>query len=481
MPSFTPHRTSVGAVLVLASAISGAQITTPSATEYVTTVSQGAAALQPQTPFAGSVPADSSAAGVLTLSLKDAVARGLKQNLGLLLSGEGVLAARGQWWRTRSELLPNLTASSSISTEQLNLRAGGVNVPGIPTIVGPFGIFDTRAYLTQSVLDWQSIQQTRSDGQQVQAAKFSYKDARELVVFVVTSAYLQAVADVARVDTAVAQEATAQALYRQADDQRTAGTTARIDVLRAQVELQTRQQQLISARNDLAKQKIVLERVVGLAPGQEFTLADTALYSPGPTLSLAEARKRAYDARADYQSALAQVRAAELARKAAFAGYYPSLSASVDYGDIGVTADGSHGTVDALATLKVPIFQGGRVHGDVLQAEAALRQSRERLANLRAQIDQDVRNAFLDLQSASQQVEVARSSVDLASQTLEQARDRFAAGVADNIEVVQAQEALASANETLISSLYTYNVSKIELGRALGHAEASVQELVSAR
>jgi outer membrane protein TolC len=475
MPSFAPGRLAVGLLLVLESAIALGQ-TTPSnrvgtPTQYVVSVTPASAALQPQNPFSGSVPAGKAAPGVLPLSLKDAIDRGLKQNLGLLLASEGIRSSRGQWWRALSELLPNLTTSSTESTQQKNLATVGLNVSAfrqiginIHSVVGPFGIFDTRAYLTQSIFNWKSIQQTRSDAQQIRAARYSYKDARELVVFAVASAYLQTVADSARLETAVAQQDTAEALYRQAEDQLKAGTTAAIDVLRAKVEVQTRQQQVISARNELAKQKIVLGRVVGLPTGQGFMLTSAATYTPPPKISFNEAFRRAYASRADYQSALAQVHAAELARKAAAAGYYPSISASVDYGDIGVNPGNSHGTIEAIAALNIPIFQGGKVHGDVLQAEATLRQHRELLDNLRGQIDQDVRNAFLNMQSAADRVEVARNSVDLANQTLIQARDRFAAGVTDNIEVVQAQQSVGSANESLISSLYSYNVSKVELG-----------------
>jgi len=210
-------------------------------------------------------------------------------------------------------------------------------------------------------------------------------------------------------------------------------------------------------------------------------LTDTTPYQPLPKITLDEALTRAYASRADYQSALAQVRAATLTRKAAAAGYYPSVAAAVDYGDIGVNPANSHGTLDATAAVNIPVFQGNRVHGEILKAESALRQSRELLENLRAQIDQDVRNALLDLQSAAEQVEVAQSTLDLANQTLLQARDRFTAGVTDNIEVVQAQQSVASANETLIASLYAYNVSKVELGRATGHAEASVEQILSGR
>ena len=475
MLSFPRRCMLVASVLLLAPAAPWAQ--TPGST------GQGNPALQAQSPFTGSVPAGKPSAAVLPLSLKDALDRGLRQNLGLLLTGEGITSARGQHWKDLSELLPNLTTSTSFNATQINLRTVGLNVAAfsalgihIPSVVGPFGIFDARAFVTQSVFNWQAIEQTRSSSQQTKAAQYSFRDAREVVVFAVASAYLQTIADAARVETAVAQRDTAQALSQQASDQLQAGTTAAIDALRAKVELQAREQQLIAARNDYAKQKIALARVVGLPSGQEFTLTDNPAYEAQPPITIDEALRRAYASRNDYQSALAQLRAATLARKAAVARYYPSLSTAVNYGDIGINPGNSHGTLDATAALNIPIFQGGRIHGEVLQAQAALRQSEEMLDNLRAQIDQDVRNALLDLQSAAEQVEVARSSVDLAGQTLQQARDRFAAGVADNIEVVQAQQSVASANESLISSLYAYNVSKIALGRAIGHAESGVQE-----
>jgi len=491
MPSFVPGRLAVGLLLVLESAIAWGQTSSSSSgtsTQYVLSVGQGSDALRPQNPFSGSVPRGTATAGVLQLSLKDAIDRGVKQNLGLLLASEGIPSARGQWWKGLSELLPNLTTSTTESAQQINLEAVGIDLSAfrkigvnVSPIVGPFGVFDTRAYLTQSLFNWKSIQQTRSDAEQIRAAQYSYKDARELVVFAVASAYLQTVADSARLETAVAQQNTAEALYRQAEDQLKAGTTAAINVLRAKVEVQSRQQQVISSRNELAKQKIVLGRVVGLPTGQGFMLTSTTTYVPPPNISLDEALSHAYASRADYQSALAQVRAAELAREAAKAGYYPTVSMSVSYGDIGLNPGNSHGTVTSTAALNIPIFQGGKVHGDVLQTEAALRQRRELLDNLRGQIDQDVRNAFLDMQSAADQVEVARSSVDLANQTLIQARDRFATGVTDNIEVVQAQQSVATANESLISSLYSYNLSKVALGRAIGNAEAGVRECLKGR
>jgi outer membrane protein TolC len=330
--------------------------------------------------------------------------------------------------------------------------------------------------LSQTVFDWKSINATRAAGQSVKSALYTFKDARDLVVLAVGYTYLQAIADEARVETAEAQVKTAQAIYDQASDQVNAGTSPAIDGLRAKVELQTRQQQLIQARNNFAIQKLTVGRVVGLAPGQEFEFTDKSPYQPFEGITLEEALRRAYASRSDYLAAMTDVRAAEFSKKAAVAGYLPSLSFNADYGLGGSHPSTATTVADARGTLTIPIFQGGSVHGDVLQAEARLVQSRERLDNLRGQIDSDVRTALLNLQSASDQVNVARSNIDLAQETLIQSRDRFTAGVTDTVEVVQSQEAVANAHEQYISSLYNYNYAKISLARSLGIAEEGVKQ-----
>jgi outer membrane protein TolC len=451
----------------------------PGASEPAPSASQG------QSPFSGSVPAK-LVPGVLPLSLQEAIDRGLKQNLGLLLSGENVRAARGERWKFLSELLPNVTTSTYVADSQIDLAEFGFTfkAPGfqIPSVVGPFSYFDSRASLTQSVFDWQAINRTRAAAQGVKSAQSTYKDARDLVILAVGYSYLQAIADQARVATAGAQVQTAEALYNQAADRVKAGTSPAIDALRAQVELKTQQQLLIQAKNDFAIEKLTLARVIGLAPGQEFELADQSPYQPFAALTVDEALKRAYESRSDFQAALADARAAEYTRKAAVAGYLPSLSFSADYG-LASTYPGlsTHGVFDVRGTLAIPIFQGGRVHGDVLEADARLEQSRQRLENLHAQIDADVRAALLNLQSAEERVAVAQSDIDLAEQTLVQARDRFTAGVTDTVEVVQAQEAVTRAHESYIASLYSDNYAKISLARALGLAEEGVKEYFKGR
>jgi outer membrane protein TolC len=429
--------------------------------------------------YSGSVPS-SPVPGVLQLSLQDAIDRGLKQNLGELLASADILSARGQRWQQLSALLPHVSASPYIDVSQVNLKEFGFNFtfPGVnlPSIVGPFSYYDARASVTQNLFDWKSIEGERAATQRLQSSEHTYKDARDLVVLAVGYNYLLAIADRATIETAQAQVNTAQALYKQAEDQVQAGTSPSIDALRNHVELQTRQQQLIQARNDFAIQKLTLARVIGLAPGQQFELTDTSPYEPFQGITLDEALKRAYASRSDYQAALADVRAADYNLSAARAERYPSLSFNADYGVAGQHPDQGHGVMDVRATLNIPIFTGGATHGDILQAQAQLVQSRERLENLYAQIDQDVRTAFLNLQSSSDQVNVAKSNIDLAQQTLSQSRDRFSAGVTDSVEVVQSEEQVASANQQYISSLYNFNYAKIALARAMGAAEEGVKE-----
>jgi outer membrane protein TolC len=418
--------------------------------------------------------------GVLPISLQDAIDRGLKQNLGALLSSADVRSARGQRWEQLSALLPHATVGPYVAVSQINLSELGFTFssPGfsLPVSIGPFSYFDARMSATQSLFDWKLINNERASRQSLKSAEYTYKDARDLVVLAVGYTYLQGIADEARIQTAEAQVNTAQALYDQASDQVNAGTSPAIDALRAKVELQTRQQQLIQARNNFAIQKLTLARVIGLAPGQAFDLADKSPYQPFEAMSADDALKHAYASRSDYQAALADTRAAEYARKAAAAGYWPSLSFNADYGAAGSHPSTATQVFDVKGTLTIPIFLGGSVHGDVLQADARLEQSRERLESLRAQIDADVRTALFNLQSSADQVAVARSNIDLAEETLVQSRDRFSAGVTDTVEVVQSQETVASAHEQYISSLYNYNFAKISLARALGLAENGVKE-----
>jgi len=430
-----------------------------------------------QNQFLGSVPEGKATAAVLSLSLKDAIERGLKNNLGALLDSEDTRAARGQRWQSLSDLLPHLTTSSYMERQQINLAAFGFpGIPGVPTIVGPFSLFDARAYLNAPVLDLHALRNIRASSWKVRAAEYNYLEARDLVVLAVGNAYLQVNADAAQVSATEAQVNTAKALYQQAADQLHAGVSPRIDVLRAQVELKSRQQQLLSAKNLFETGKLRLARVIGLPNGQGFAVTDKTPYSPLEGINVDEALARAYANRPDFKSAEASVRAAEQSRRAIVAERYPSVGFGANFGDIGLSLPNSHETFAIQGTLNIPVFQGGKVRGELLQADAALRQKKDQLADLKAQIDYQVRTALMNLKTAEDQVQVAKSSEDLAHQTLEQARDRFKAGVADNIEVVEAQESVANADQAYISSLYSHNLAKVSLAQSMGIAERAAMQ-----
>jgi outer membrane protein TolC len=448
-------------------------------------VAAALALLGQQIQFQGSVPSGAATGTPIALTLRGAIDRGLKANLGLLVSDSASEIARGQRLQSLSALLPSVNGQISQTEEQINLKTFGFNFsfPGvqIPTIVGPFHYTDIRAYASWNAFDYTARKNYRSAQETARAARLSAQDARDLVVQAVAASYLQIIADSSRSDAIRSQVQTAQALYDRAADQHNAGTSPAIDVLRSQVELKQQQQRLLAQDNQLAKDKLALGRVIGLPPGQDFNIAEAVPFSPLTSITQEQAVRTALEQRSDYQSSQAQVRAAEDAVSAARGQRYPTGSITADYGDIGTTLASSHGTFTFVAAAKFNIFDSGRISADVIQAKAALKQRQDELADLGAQIDYQVRTAFLDIRTAADQVAVAESNLDLANQTLVQARDRFSAGVTDTIEVVQAQESVATANDSLIAALYGHNLAKVALARALGGAEQGIQRVMEVK
>ncbi|HVH88827.1 MAG TPA: TolC family protein [Terriglobales bacterium] len=431
--------------------------------------SVSSSATSAQDPFSGSVITEKATDQVITLSLKDAITRGLKANLGALLTEQGITSARAERWRALQAMLPDVTGRVAESVQQVNLAAEGIRFPGVPTIIGPFSNFDTRAYMTASA-GLSQYQGIRSSIENLKAAQFSYQNALELVVFSVSNAYLQVLTAGANVVNAQAQVQTAQALTNQAEQLHQAGVSAKIDALRATVELQARKQDLIVAKNNLDKSRIALARTIGLPLEQKYELSDTLQFIPAPSMTEEEALHRAYQARLDYRQAQAQVRAAESSQRAAHFERLPSLSFNGNYGDIGITPGRSHGTFVAGGGIQFPIFEEGRIRSDIDQARAGLKQSKDRLSDLEGRIDAEIRTAFLDVNAAAEQVQVADATVKLSQEELSEARERFSAGVTDNLEVVQAQGSLVSAQNQYVSSLYVHNLAKLSLARALGEA-----------
>ena len=424
--------------------------------------------------YSGSVPTGQATSTPIAISLRDAIQRGLRYNLGILVNTDITNVSAADRRRTLSTLLPQISAGVTQTSEQVSLVAFGFTLPGFPQIVGPFSYQNARAYFQQTIYDRPSLKNLRSANESLKAARLNAQDARNIVVQAVSNGYLAVITNTARVAAIQAEVDLAQALYDRANDQHRAGTVAAIDVLRAGVQLKSEQQRLLAQKNQVEKDKLTLGRAIGLPTGQQFTLNDTLPFAP-ITVSEYDLLRAAYDHRPDYRAAQANVRAAEFALDSAKAEHYwPQAVVEADYGDIGKTFANSHGTYTLVAGVRFPIFAGNRARADIAAAEAVLTNKRNAVEDLRGRIDYEVRSALLDLQSAADQVAVARSNVDLATQTFNQARDRFSAGVTDNIEVVQAQQLLAAANDNFISSLNAHNAAKIALATAVGAAEEDV-------
>ncbi len=470
--------------LLFAQTVSTFTPASPSAAAGAGQVMTTLPALGSENPFQGSIPQGKVVPGSIPLTLLDALDRGLKYNLGLYESSQESLAARAQRLRAMSKLLPSIGAGVSESSQQIDLAALGFTpaiFPGVPTVIGPFNVFDVRANMSGPVLDFSAINSLKASTETTNTAVLNYRNARELVVIAVGVAYVQSLSAQARVIAIQAELETAQTLYNLAIDQKKAGVAPSIDVLRAQVEFQSDQQRLVAARNELDKQKLQLARTIGMPTGQEFTLAQDIPYTPAPPLTLEAALDEALRNRPDYASALSAVRAADLRVKAAQTQRWPSLRFDGNYGVIGNYPDQSHGTYTATGSVQVPIFTGGRIRSDIQEAQIALKQRQAEADDLRGRIEYEVRAAFLDLNAAADQVDVSRSTLGLAQETLTEGQDRFRAGVTNNIEVVQAQESVVGANETLISSTLQFNLAKLALARSLGVAERATKEFLGGK
>jgi outer membrane protein TolC len=427
----------------------------------------------PNNPFLGGVPAGDRTNTPVPLTLQNAIARGLENNLGVLLQEASVTSARGARWNSLTGLLPNVSGRLGEARRLTSLAEFGfTEFPGVTSrTIGPFNVFDTRLDVTQSVLDLNAIYEAKAGAAGVKAAEHGVRNARDLVVLVVASLYLDGVAAESRGEAARAQLKTADTLLQLAQDLKQAGMTAGIDVLRAQVQQQAARQRVIIAENDLAKRKLQLGRAIGLPPGQDVSLEDRMPYAPLQQIGADEAIKRALTARGVYLAAQAQVSAAEFSVKAANAEWWPSLEVNGEVARVGAAPSSTDFTYAVGASVRVPVFERGRAVAHRLEAEAELARRKAFLADLGASIEVEVRSALLDVTAAEQQLDAARTGQDLATQQLAQTRDRFAAGVAGSVEVVQAQDALAAADESYIAALYAHNLAKATLARAIGVAE----------
>ena len=444
-----------------------------------TTSSTTSAGIDPS--FKGSLVTGKATDGVLPLSLDDAMQRGLRTNLGLILQSSDQRSANGQKLIQLQQLLPTVTGSASIEVEQVDLAAFGLKFPGINPIVGPFQVEDFRTYLTQNLINLQAFQQYLAAKHNFNAAKLSAEDARDLVVLTVGNAYLLCVADQARITAVQAELDSSKLSFDQAKDAHEAGTSPRLDVLRAQVDYQSEQQSLIAATNQLAKDKLALARTIGLPLAQQFELTDTtpfqALDAPDPQTAFAQALKQ----RKDLAAAVEKNKAAEATHRAAVDEQLPELSANGNFGDLGPTVGHSHATYAATGELSAPILQIAKTHGDKEVAAAGLDQSRAKLSDQVQQVNADVRDAILDIQTAAKLVEATKSNVELAREALDEAQQRFKAGVDESLPVSQALATDRQAEDQYIAALYQHNIAKLALARALGVASSNYKDYLGGK
>ncbi len=431
--------------------------------------------------YQGSVADDKLVPGELQLPLDDAIARGLRHNLGLILITANQISARSTQLTELQQLLPTLNANIRDAVQETDLQAQGLRIPAFPTIIGPYGYQDFRGTLTLNLINVASIRNYLAAKHNFRGSQIALEDARNEVILSVGNAYLLVIADQSRVASITQQVATSKVSFDQAHQQHLAGTSPLLDELRAQVDFQTQQQNLIQAQGTLEKDKLALARVIGLPTAQQFVLTEDAPYKQLDELDPDQAVAAALGTRSDLKNFGEQLRGADYAKGAAKAERYPTVQFTGDFGDIGTNVRKSHVTGDAVGTLYVPIFEEARIRGDEALAEQQLEQKRAQLGNLRGQIAQDVRDSILDITAAEKSVQVAESNRGLAAEALTEAQQRFAAGVSDNLAVSQAQQQSAQANDQYIASLYQHNVAKLNLARAMGVATTNLKQYLGGK
>ncbi len=462
--------------------------TTPAQAQTIERGVQQISAPNGQTPssatpdsFHGSVAEGKSTGQTLDLPLDDAIQRGLRTNLGILLQSTNQQNARGQQLEQLQALLPTVTGDASIEVEQINLAAFGLKFPGLKPIVGPFQVVDFRAYLTQNLVNVPALENYIAARHSFRSAQLSAQDARDMVVLTVGNAYLLCIADQARIDAVNAELATSKVSLDQATAAHEAGISPRLDVLRAQVDYQNEQQNLISTQNQLAKDKLSLARVIGLPLDQTFRLTDTAPYAALDNLDPGQAFQQALKNRKDLAAQNEQLESARNQKTAAWATQLPQAKFAGDFGDIGTTPGHSHDTYTATGKVEAPILQIAATRGQEAVADAAYVEAKDRLADQVQQVNADVRNSILDIQSAAKLVDAAKSNVDLATEALSEAQERFRTGISDNLPVSQAQTQVEQANDQYISALYQHNAAKLSLARALGVAQSSYKNYLGGK
>jgi outer membrane protein TolC len=416
------------------------------------------------------------------LTLEDAIHRGLQANLGVLVAETRTQEAAATTGRRQSLLFPRVRIETPVAVQSRSLAAEGISIPGLPLpqVVGPFSTYETRAYADQPIVDMQSLHTLRSARQSAAAAKSDYQDARDQVIRNVAALYLSAQSQFAEVVAAQSRVDTAQALDQLAVDQRDAGVATGIDVLRAQVQLANERQSLVQSRNRAKGSLLVLARNIGMSPGTDFELADPLEFHAANSINVESVLPQALAARPDYQSLLRQRDALGEQLRASRARFLPKLTAAGNYGVIGRTLGSLNPTGMAQLSLSFTVFDRDR-NGEALEIEARIRRIERQMNDAKLGVDQELRQALLDIESAAEEVTVAGAGLELAHQEVDLSQLRFSQGVTNNVEVISAQDALSRAQQNSIVALTHHADARISMARALGNTEASYTEYLGSR
>jgi len=410
------------------------------------------------------------------LTLKEAIGLALKNNLSARVAETQVDELEGTRERREASLLPRVSGNLLANRQNVNLGALGFtsipNIP-IPTVIPAFNHYDSRILASQPLIDREAYHNLKASERQEQASKLTYQDTRDLVVRETAGLYLDSEVGLAEVAAAESRVTTSQALEKLARDQHDQGLATAVDLVRAQVQLTRDRQTVLVARDAYQTSLLALARFLGLSPGTPLELAGHMEFHPVPAPPIDEALRTALAARSDFRSLLTERQSLVEQEKAARARYFPKLSVNGDYGALG-TAKTMAGIGEIQGTVSISLFDWDRT-GQRKELESRVRRLNEQIDDLTRGIEQDLRKALLDLDSSASQVSVTESALALAERELELAQDRFRNGVTDNIEVVTAQDTLASAQDDRIMALARHTDAGMALARALGNTEKIYQ------
>jgi outer membrane protein TolC len=407
------------------------------------------------------------------LTLREAVQRGLENNVNVLIANTQVNEAEGVRTRYHSALLPHVVAESYANLQKLSLDAFGITglaSIALPETTGPFSNYDFHVAAQQNLVDRHSYHEWKASERIVDAGRLGYEGACDLLILAIADLYLKSQSAAARIDATQSRVTNSDALYKLAKDKHDAGTATGVDVLRAQVQLANDKQALLVAQNQYKQSLLALARNLGMSPSTPLELADPLRYHPLPELQAERLVPAALLARPDYLALASQRQALVEQQRANRARYYPKFSIFGGYGELGRNLGDFQRVGTIQAQIDITLFDRDR-SGEAQQVASQVKRVDYQIADLRRGIEEEIREALLNLQSTAEQVAVAKEGRDLAQRELELAQDRFQSGTTNNVEVVTAQDQLARAQENYILAVSSHTDAKFGLAAALAETK----------